>query len=135
MTFVMRCAAKVGVTLVMAFGCKRSPRAPSAFDGSDNHRATASAHDAPLDGSAADASDLPYRCERDSDCITTCELGAVSAAWWRTNHPDGQSRDCEDGCASKGLVARCEHATCTTFDTRFGGLRRAEDCTHKATAR
>jgi hypothetical protein len=76
--------------------------------------------------------ETPYRCARDGDCITTCELGAVSVAWWRMKHPDGAARDCEDGCASKGLVARCEHAICTTYDTRFGDSKRVAECTHGA---
>lgn len=76
--------------------------------------------------------DAPYRCARDEDCVTTCRFGAVSRAWWGARDGGGADRGCEDGCASKGLVARCEGGGCATYDTRFGRSQRADDCTRRA---
>jgi hypothetical protein len=134
MTSVWRCvSATFGVLLIAV--CKESPPPPAGHlairvdETSGPGSPPRIASDASVSG-AGDA-EAQYRCAGDGDCITTCALGAVSAAWYRMNHPDGAARDCEDGCASKGLVARCEHAVCTTYDTRFGGSKRVDECTRR----
>jgi hypothetical protein len=65
-------------------------------------------------------------CVVDADCTTSCAHGAVSKAWYlgdRVSH-DG----CEDGCASKGMSARCLNAKCTEFDARG---RLVPECTQR----
>ena len=52
-----------------------------------------------------------FDCTADEDCVTTCQWGAVS---WRGYKL--LADDCEDGCASKGLNARCVESRCTSFD-------------------
>lgn len=129
-----RAALAVSLLAASISGCSRPRPAPTGLppDGSSTKAPLTAASDAAV-GSAPPPSDpeAPYRCVADGDCVTTCRFGALSAAWWRARGVASADRDCEDGCSSKGLVARCEHGTCATYDTRFGGTKRADDCTRR----
>jgi hypothetical protein len=100
--------------------------------GAGTAKAPASSHaDAPAAPVARpDAASAPvavdrYACALDRDCVTTCGLGAVSAAWLRTA---AVTDDCKDGCSSKGLRARCRAGACETVDD---GGRFLPSCTRK----
>lgn len=67
-----------------------------------------------------------YRCERDSDCATSCATGAVNARWLQAHR--AQVLGCKDGCARKGTEApRCEARTCVGWDRG----RRSSGCTER----
>jgi hypothetical protein len=87
----------------------------------------------PVDAAARapDDPEAPYRCARDQDCVVSCRFGAVATVWWRAHGAD-DDRGCQDGCASKGLVAVCERGSCATDDTRFGKRQRVPECTRRA---
>jgi len=56
----------------------------------------------------------PYACRADGDCEGRCDLGALSAAWLRSQR--GLGTDCEDGCTSKGMRTVCETGRCVSLD-------------------
>ena len=52
-------------------------------------------------------------CSEDRDCTMSCQEGAVSGDWyraWVATHPE-----CKDGCAGKGMSARCVKGGCVAF--------------------
>lgn len=54
-----------------------------------------------------------FGCAADADCTTSCNHGAVNRAWYAL---EGSTRtDCEDGCASDGVSARCVRGSCAAF--------------------
>jgi hypothetical protein len=67
-----------------------------------------------------------FDCATDDDCVTSCSRGAVSKSWYLAS--SAKEEKCEDGCASKGIVARCVASKCAAFDPH--GERVAE-CTQK----
>jgi hypothetical protein len=74
----------------------------------------------------------PLACAKDEDCVPTCKLGAVSREWYVAHELELDDWGCQDGCASKGLVARCQASSCVTIDTTFGKEKPAPECTSKA---
>lgn len=64
-----------------------------------------------------------FRCKADADCVTSCMYGAINKPWY-ARLGDG----CEDGCASKGMHARCIADQCVAFD--YDG-KRVDRCTRK----
>lgn len=52
-----------------------------------------------------------WTCGADADCVLSCAYGAVNRAWADANI----KQECDDGCASKGIVARCEAGGCVAF--------------------
>ena len=54
-----------------------------------------------------------YECTTDEECVSTCAYGAIHRYWL----PYLQSA-CQDGCASKGMQARCVEKRCTSFGHR-----------------
>ena len=65
----------------------------------------------------------PHACAADDDCWTSCTYGAVSAKWYQA--ADRKGSECKDGCASKGMDAKCEDGRCVAY--RFG--ERVDHCT------
>ena len=61
----------------------------------------------------ARSTDTRYDCTSDEDCVSTCAYGAVHRRW----APYLQSA-CQDGCASKGMQARCVENRCASFDSK-----------------
>jgi predicted small lipoprotein YifL len=55
----------------------------------------------------------PHSCGDDADCICSCKFGAVNRDWY--SHSVDPATECKDGCASKGMVARCEQGRCAAY--------------------
>jgi hypothetical protein len=75
------------------------------------------------EGAAEPLRIAPHACANDDDCWTSCTYGAVNARWYQAE--DRQGSECKDGCASKGMEARCEDRKCVAY--RFG--ERVDHCT------
>ena len=112
------------VTLVLALttGCRKREADPAP---APNHSA-AHHRRAP---NAPPPTDPRFQCDRDDQCVATCALGAVTRAWWKAH--GGLYRGCEDGCASKGYMARCVMRACVTFRQVDGTLRRMSECSFR----
>jgi hypothetical protein len=65
-------------------------------------------------------------CGADGDCVLSCLAGAVNADWYRAWDKKGE---CDDGCASKGMGARCVDHACEAHDKSDAGVAQ---CTHTA---
>jgi hypothetical protein len=104
------------VTCLMVAACSRpephgvlptNPEPTSAEDASPQSSArTATNADA-----GPSIVDVRHSCTTDADCTLSCKHGAVNRAWYRSSLPGGE--DCEDGCASKGMTAKCETGRCS----------------------
>ncbi|HLD44026.1 MAG TPA: hypothetical protein VJC18_01220 [bacterium] len=57
-----------------------------------------------------------YSCARDTDCLLSCKEGAVNGRWYKqyTKHVTG-FHECEGGCESLGMVAKCENFICEAY--------------------
>jgi hypothetical protein len=54
-----------------------------------------------------------FACKANNECGLSCEQGAVNLEWyrqWRAKH-----LDCDDGCSSVGMSARCVKHRCAAF--------------------
>ncbi len=89
--------------LVVAFACSRTePR-------SSPPRPVVTAPSV-VASTARPTDEVRHRCAADVECLVSCGHGAVNAAWYMAAHPGGER--CEDGCASKGMRARCDVDRC-----------------------
>jgi hypothetical protein len=55
----------------------------------------------------------PHSCGAAEDCICSCKFGAVNRDWY--SHSVDPKTECKDGCASKGMSARCEQGRCVAY--------------------
>lgn len=57
-----------------------------------------------------------YVCDRDVDCLLSCQQGAVNARWYKqwTYHATG-FQECEGGCESINMAAKCENHICEAY--------------------
>jgi len=98
---------------------------------------------APTDATPAEPSILEralrddgrFHCVSEADCVNSCELGAVNAAWYATLEPLGFI-ECEDGCADVAAAPpRCEGGRCVAYmEDRRGedAPARRDACTERA---
>jgi hypothetical protein len=54
-----------------------------------------------------------HSCNTDEDCGCSCTYGAVNSSWY--SYSVDPAKECKDGCASKGMSARCEQGRCAAF--------------------
>ncbi|MCA9637875.1 MAG: hypothetical protein KC420_17730 [Myxococcales bacterium] len=54
-----------------------------------------------------------HRCESDQECRVSCNFGAIRGDWY--GYLGLEARECKDGCASKGITARCAEGRCAAF--------------------
>ncbi|MFO0618730.1 MAG: hypothetical protein U0414_39425 [Polyangiaceae bacterium] len=71
----------------------------------------ASVAPAPAPSGAVDPSQ--WACEKPSDCLQTCALGAVAAGWLKA-HPNADT--CDDGCGWNTNKVTCREAQCVTVN-------------------
>lgn len=67
-----------------------------------------------------------YACASDADCLSSCLLGAVNRRWYQERR--SSTKECDDGCASKGYHSRCIAGACVSFNHRG---QRVDSCTHR----
>jgi hypothetical protein len=54
-----------------------------------------------------------HSCATDDDCSLSCMYGAVNRSWY--SYSVTRDQECKDGCASKGMDAKCEQGRCLAF--------------------
>ena len=75
---------------------------------------------------AKENSNRKFYCEKDSDCMNSCLLGAVSEKWYVTFFKDVE---CKDGCSAKNVdLPRCVQNACVSYD-RNG--KKIDECTKR----
>lgn len=125
---VLGCTSTVAPTPSTA---ERAPQ-PDAKPAATAPEATASAGQGSAKGpvAAPEVLDPPdWRCARDSDCVQTCALGAVSRVWLES-HADRDT--CDDGCNWQHDKVTCREGECVTLRDD-GSID--ERCSHRTAPR
>jgi len=126
---------RLSLLLFIAAGCSHSsPAEPSAPPLAPAPATAPAPPSAPAPAPANVLTD-PHRfdCQSDSDCLNSCQHGAVSATWYHRAESSPGFQECEDGCANQiSAPPRCEQGGCVAYQRDphdSSVVTRSDDCT------
>jgi hypothetical protein len=115
----MRPVVGISILALSLLACSREQSTGARATPPDLATPTPAVAPAPPDPNAR------WACAKDADCTMSCSQGAVNLAWYKRQPPGSE---CHDGCAGKGMHARCLEGKCVAFDYQN---QRADDCTNR----